>query len=495
MKEEVDPIDEMIKEAAAETSEEMMEKYFSGEEFTTEELHKALKQGIKDGSVTPVLCGSASLKIGVLGLLDAILEYFPSADETGCEMAILNKEDGTQEQLLLDNSQNELAALVFKTISDPYVGKLSLFRVYAGEMQADSTVYNTTQNISEKIGKLYVMCGKKQTEVKTIGRGDIGVTAKLVKTLSGDTLSSPKKHVLLNGIAYPKPHLSLALYAAKKGEEEKINAGLNKIHEEDNTFVLDTNPETHEQIISGIGEQQLDVVLSKLKQRYGVDAVVKEPIIPYRETIRKKVTAEGKHKKQSGGHGQFGHVIIEFEPGETEELTFEEKIFGGSVPKNYFPAVEKGLQEACVHGVLAGYKMVNLKATLTDGSYHPVDSSEMAFKIAAAQAYKDGLAKASPVLLEPIGSLTVTVPEKLMGDVIGDINKRRGRVLGMNPIGDGMGEVSAEVPMSEMAKYATDLRSMTQGRGSFDYDFVRYEPMADALAQKVIEEAKKAKEA
>lgn len=495
MKDEIESIDEMIKEAAAETSDEMMEKYFAGEDFTKDELHKALKKGIKDGTVIPVLCGSSSLKIGVLGLLDAIVEYFPSPNEMDDELATWKKDDGTEEELEITKEESELSALVFKTISDPYVGKVSIFRVYSGEMASDSVVYNTNKGVSEKIGKLFMMRGKKQIEVKTVGRGDIAATAKLVKTMSGDTLSSMKKHLQLEGVHYPIPNLKLALYAVKKGDEEKISAGLIKIHEEDSTFHVSTNTETHEQIIAGLGEQQLDVVLSKLKQRYGVDAIVKEPIIPYRETIRKKVTAEGKHKKQSGGHGQFGHVFIEFEPGETEELTFEEKIFGGSVPKNYFPAVEKGLQEACEHGVLAGYKMVNLKATLVDGSYHPVDSSEMAFKIAATQAYKEGLLNASPVLLEPIGSLSVTVPEKMMGDVIGDVNKRRGRVLGMNPIGDGIGEVSAEVPMAEMAKYATDLRSMTQGRGRFSFDFARYEPIADSIAQKVIEDAKKRKEA
>jgi len=495
MEDEVEPIIEMIKEAAAETSDELMEKYFAGEEFTKEEMHTALKAGIKDGSVLPVFCGSSSLKIGVLDLLDAIIEYFPSPDEVDDEDAVLKKEDGTEENVKISKNGSEPVALVFKTVSDPYVGKLSFFRVYAGTILADSTLYNPNRNCIEKIGKLFMVRGKKQIEVKSVSRGDIGATTKLLKTMSGDTLCSVKKNIVLGGVSYPIPNLNLALYAVKKGDEEKINAGLIKIHEEDSTFTIHNNTETHEQIISGIGEQQMDVVLSKLKLRYGVEAVLKEPIIPYRETIRKKVKAEGKHKKQSGGHGQFGHVFIEFEPGENEALTFEEKIFGGVVPKNYFPAVEKGLLESCEHGVLAGYPVVNLKASLVDGSYHPVDSSEMAFKIAASAAYKEGLSKASPALLEPIGVLTVRVPESMMGDVIGDVNKRRGRILGMNPTDDGTGEVSAEVPMSEMAKYATDLRSMTQGRGRFDFHFSRYESVADSVATGIIEEAKKRHEA
>ena len=495
MKDEVEPIVDMIKEAAAETSDELMEKYFAGEEFTKEEMHIALKAGIKDGSVLPVFCGSSSLKIGVLSLLDAIVEYFPSPDEVDDEIAILKKEDGSEEEVELSKNESEPVALVFKTVSDPYVGKLSFFRVYAGTVLADSMVYNINRNCSEKIGKLYMMRGKKQIEVKSISRGDIGATTKLLKTMSGDTLCSPKKHVMLSGVSYPIPNLNLALYAVKKGDEEKISAGLFKIHEEDPTFVIHNNTETHEQIISGIGEQQLDVVLSKLKLRYGVEAVLKEPIVPYRETIRKKVRAEGKHKKQSGGHGQYGHVFIEFEPGDNETLTFEEKIVGGVVPKNYFPAVEKGILESCEHGVLAGYPVVYLKASLVDGSYHPVDSSEMAFKVAASLAYKDGLSKATPVLLEPIGALVVRVPESMMGDVIGDINKRRGRIIGMNPMEDGKEEVSAEVPMSEMVKYATNLRSMTQGRGRFDLNFARYEAVADNVATEIIEEAKKRHEA
>ena len=448
---------------------------------------------MKTGDILPVLCGSAQLKIGVLDLLDSIVKYFPSPDEMPAEEAILTTDSG-EDSVSVSSDENELCALVFKTISDPYVGKISIFRVYSGSMTPDTVVYNSSKNCNEKIGKLFFLRGKKQVEAKEICAGDIGATAKLLNTVTGDTLCGPKKHFQLERVTYPNPTLSFAVYAKKKGEEEKINSGLQKINEEDPSFRLETNVETHEQLITGLGEQHLDIVLSKLRGRYGVDAEFTEPIVPYRETIRKKVKVEGKHKKQSGGHGQYGHVWIEFEPGDQEGLTFEEKIFGGSVPKNYFPAVEKGLLECCEHGVLAGYPVVNLKATLVDGSYHPVDSSEMAFKVAASLAFKEGLKQASPILLEPIGELKVTVPESMMGDVIGDINKRRGRILGMNPSGDGTGVVEAEVPLSQMFKYATDLRSMTQGRGEFTFEFCRYEPAAETVCTEVIESAKKRRE-
>ncbi len=492
-KAEIAPIRDMILEAVAETDEVLMEKYFNGEEFTQQEISHALREGVETGDILPVLCGSAQLKIGVLDLLDSIVSYFPSPEEMPAEEAILIDEAGNEDSVSLEG-ESELCALVFKTISDPYVGKISIFRVYSGTMTPDSVVYNASKNCNEKIGKLFFLRGKKQLEAKQICAGDIGATAKLMNTVTGDTLCGAKKHFILDRVAYPTPNLSFAVYAKKKGEEEKINSGLQKINEEDPSFRLESNAETHEQLINGLGEQHLDIIMSKLKGRYGVDVEFTEPIVPYRETIRKKVKVEGKHKKQSGGHGQYGHVWIEFEPGDQESLTFEEKIFGGSVPKNYFPAVEKGLLECCEHGVLAGYPVVNLKATLVDGSYHPVDSSEMAFKVAASIAFKEGLKQASPILLEPIGELKVTVPESMMGDVIGDINKRRGRILGMNPSGDGTGVVEAEVPLSQMFKYATDLRSMTQGRGEFTFEFVRYEPAAESVCQDVIEAAKKRRE-
>jgi len=491
MNEQIEPVRQMIIESVAETSEELMEKYFAGEEFTVEEMQNALRTGVIDGSIVPVLCGSAVTNIGVQVLMDSIVEYFPSPDEIGNIEGI---KPGTDDIIQMKPAEDQpLAALVFKTIADPYVGKLSIFKVYSGKITADSTVYNPNTDTNEKIGHLYVLRGKKQIEVDSITAGDIGAVTKLTNTNTGDTLCSASNKIILEGIDFPEPAISLAVTPKAKGDEEKITAGLNRLVEEDPTLKVEMNNETHQMLISGVGEQHLDVVVSKLKSKFGISVELTEPKIPYRETIRKKVKVEGKHKKQSGGHGQYGHVWIEFEPGETEDLIFEEKIFGGAVPKNFFPAVEKGLRESILHGVLAGYPVVNLKATLVDGSYHPVDSSEMAFKIAAALAYKKGLEQASPVLLEPIGHLEVIVPDDYMGDIIGDLNKRRGRILGMNPMEGGLQQVVAEVPMAEMFKYATDLRSMTQARGSFKLTFERYEEAPPQVSQKVIEEAKKDK--
>ena len=491
MNEQIEPVRQMIIESVAETSEELMEKYFAGEEFTVEEMQNALRTGVIDGSIVPVLCGSAVTNIGVQVLMDSIVEYFPSPDEIGNIEGI---KPGTDDIIQMKPAEDQpLAALVFKTIADPYVGKLSIFKVYSGKITADSTVYNPNTDTNEKIGHLYVLRGKKQIEVDSITAGDIGAVTKLTNTNTGDTLCSASNKIILEGIDFPEPAISLAVTPKAKGDEEKITAGLNRLVEEDPTLKVEMNNETHQMLFSGVGEQHLDVVVSKLKSKFGISVELTEPKIPYRETIRKKVKVEGKHKKQSGGHGQYGHVWIEFEPGETEDLIFEEKIFGGAVPKNFFPAVEKGLRESILHGVLAGYPVVNLKATLVDGSYHPVDSSEMAFKIAAALAYKKGLEQASPVLLEPIGHLEVIVPDDYMGDIIGDLNKRRGRILGMNPMEGGLQQVVAEVPMAEMFKYATDLRSMTQARGSFKLTFERYEEAPPQVSQKVIEEAKKDK--
>ncbi|MBZ4645314.1 MAG: elongation factor [Petroclostridium sp.] len=488
MEDRVEPVRQMILESVAESSEELMEKYFVGEEFTVEEIHHALRVGVEEGSIVPVLCGSALTNTGVQVLMDAIVEYFPAPDEMGNIIGTKPGSDDTAERK--PDGKEPLSALVFKTIADPYVGKLSLFRVFSGTLTADSTVYNPNTDTNERIGHLYVLRGKKQIEVDKITAGDIGAVTKLVNTNTGDTLCDPFNPIVLEGIDFPEPVISLAIAPKAKGDEEKISAGLHRLTEEDPTLKIELNTETHQMLISGLGEQHLDIVVSKLKSKFGVSVDLSIPKVPYRETIRKKVKVEGKHKKQSGGHGQYGHVWIEFEPGETEDLIFEEKIFGGAVPKNYFPAVEKGLRESMLHGVLAGYPVVNLKATLVDGSYHPVDSSEMAFKVAASLAYKKGLEQASPVLLEPIAHVEVIVPDDYMGDVIGDLNKRRGRILGMNPQAGGMQQVVAEVPIAEMFKYATDLRSMTQGRGSFTSKFERYEEAPPNVAQKVIEEAK-----
>ncbi len=480
---------EMLSEAVAETSDELMEKFFNGEEFTKKEILGAVKRGIDECSMVPVLFGSALKNIGIKALVDAICEYFPAPNEIKQRNAY---KPGTEEIIeVKTENDSPLSLFVFKTLVDPYVGKLSYFKVMSGTLKPDTVLKNIRKGEDERVSRLFTMCGKKQIEVKSLSAGDIGAVNKLAITKTGDTLCDAKNQVEFEALKFPKPALSLCIVPKEKGDEEKISSGLSKLRHEDPSFTFYNNTETHELIISGMGEQHIDVIISKLKARYGADVTLKEPKVPYRETIKKKVTAEGKHKKQSGGHGQYGHVKIEFEPGLNEGLEFAEQIFGGSVPKNYFPAVEKGLQESIEHGVLAGYPVVNLKATLLDGSYHPVDSSEMAFKMAAHIAYKNGLEQANPVILEPIGKLVVIVPDQYMGDIMGDVNKRRGRILGMNPIGGGLQEVVAEVPMAEMHKYAIDLRSMTQARGSFEFDFERYEEAPNMVAEKIIAEAKK----
>ncbi len=478
-----------LNEAIAETDENLMEKFFGGEEFTNEEIQKGLSAGISDGSIVPVLCGSAYLNLGIQTLMDVIIEYMPSP---AVKPVIKAVKPGTDTVVELKNSANEsMSALVFKTIADPFVGKISIFRVYSGTLKSDSVVYNSAAEKTEKTAQVFMLRGKKQIPVDKLITGDIGAVAKLQYTNTNDTLCDQAKPVMLDEIVFPEPALSLAVEPKAKGDEEKIGTGLNRLQDEDPTFKVELNTETHQTVISGVGEQHLDVIVSKLKAKFGVSVNLVDPKVPYRETIKKKVKVEGKHKKQSGGHGQYGHVWVEFEHGESQDLVFEEKIFGGSVPKQYHPAVEKGLREAIPHGILAGYPVVNLKATLVDGSYHDVDSSEMAFKIAARLAYKKGLPLANPVLLEPISHVEVYIPDAYMGDIIGDLNKRRGRILGMNPQDGGLQEVVAEVPTAEMFKYANDLRSMTQGRGYFKQTFDRYEEAPGNVAQKVIEEAKK----
>ena len=473
MKASYDKYHDALVEAVALTSDELLERYFAGDTITDEEMRAVLKGSVKQGQVVPVYGGFCTGKtFAVRSLMDAMLKYLPSPAEA-------EKADESA----------PLSAVVFKTLADSY-GKISLIRVYGGVLKADSTVYNVNKGENERIGKLYILRGKKQIEVPELRAGDIGAATKLGVTLTGDTLAKQGAEEL-EGVDFPNPVITMAIVPQAKGDEEKISAGLSKLREEDPTFKVKNNKETKELTISGTGELHLDVITSKLKEKFGVGVELKAPKIAYRETIRKTVKVQGRHKKQSGGHGQFGDVWIEFSRHEGTELIFEEQIVGGAVPKNYFPAVEKGLQESIVKGVLAGYPVVGLKAVLVDGSYHPVDSSEMAFKVAASIAYKDGLVQANPVLLEPIGHLEVTMPEDLMGDIIGDINKRRGRILGMNPIGDGLGEVVAEVPEAEMSKYATDLRSMTRARGKFTFAFERYEEVPDAIAQKVIAESAK----
>lgn len=482
-------IKEALNEAIAETNEELMEKFFGGEEFTAEELHKGLTLGIADGSIVPVFCGAALQNLGIQTLMDMIIKYMPSPAGKPVIKAL---KAGTDAEIELKASADgSLSALVFKTIADPFVGKISIFRVYSGTFKSDTTVYNSTAEKNEKTAQVFMLRGKKQLPVDKLIAGDIGAVAKLQYTNTNDTLCDQAKPVELDKIQYPEPALSLAVEPKAKGDEEKISSGLTRLQDEDPTFKVSINTETHQTLISGVGEQHLDVIVSKLKAKFGVSVNLVDPKVPYRETVKKKVKVEGKHKKQSGGHGQYGHVWVEFEHGDVEDLVFEEKIFGGSVPKQYHPAVEKGLREAIPHGVLAGYPVVNLKATLVDGSYHDVDSSEMAFKIAARLAYKKGLPLANPVLLEPISRVEVYIPDSYMGDIIGDLNKRRGRILGMNPQNGGLQQVVADVPSSEMFKYANDLRSMTQGRGSFRQTFDRYEEAPAMVAQKIIDEAKK----
>ena len=470
-----------VNESVAETSEELMEKFFDGQEFTEEEKIQGLKVGVKDLSLVPVFCGCALSGLGTLPLLDAIINLFPSPAESSDVT-----EDGAK---IVADPNGPACAFVYKTLSDQY-GKFSIFKVLSGKLAVDAQLINTRKDTLEKMGHIYKMQGKKSTEVKEIICGDIGAVSKLAETKTGDTLCEAKSLVAAKGIAFTPPCYSMAIAPKIKGQEEKISIGLGRLGEEDLTFKYANNSETRQLVISGAGDIQLDVLCSKLKDKFGVEVALSPARVPYREKIRKKVQVEGKHKKQSGGAGQFGVVIIEFEPGETEELTFEEKVFGGSVPKNFFPAVEKGLRESTQSGVLAGYPLVNLKATLLDGKYHPVDSSELAFKIAAQLAYKEGIPQANPVILEPIGFLTVTIPDTYLGDIMSDLSKRRGSPMGMNLNAEGMQVVEAEAPMGEMSSYAIDLRSMTQGRGSFTIRFERYEEAPAPVQAKIIEEAK-----
>ena len=478
---------EAIKEAVAETSEELLDKFLMGEEFTPEEIVLGVSQGVKDGSICPVFCGDAHNTFAIDQFLNSLTWLAPSAAAKGEEIGV--DLDGEPVEVSV-NANAAAAAIVFKTVADPFIGRLSYVKVVSGKISPDVPVINMRTGAPERISKVLTMTGKKQSDTDYIGAGDIGAIPKLVATKTGDTLCSPLRKVVLDGINYPVSSYSMAIYPAKKGDEDKVAQAVGKLSDEDPTIKLVSNHETHEMVLSGLGEQHLDVVISRLKAKYNVEAQLRKPKIAYRETIRKKVSAQGRYKKQSGGHGQFGDVWIEFEPFETDSLEFAERVVGGAVPKNFFPAVEKGLRDAIKKGVLAGYPTVGIKATLYDGSYHPVDSSEMSFKTAASLAYKNGIPNAMPTLLEPIGSLKATVPDSNMGDVMGEVNKRRGRVMGMSPAGHGVQVVEAEVPMAEMADFATFIRQITQGRGSFEFSFVRYEDCPANVAQKVIEAAK-----
>lgn len=470
-------------EAVASADEELMEKYFEGEELTPEEKIRGLKAGVADGSIIPVFALSGLVETACDLLLDFLAEVCPAPKSEYAADA-----DGEPIELTPDPN-GPLAAVCFKTVADPFIGKLSYFKVISGKITAATPAYNARTGKEERMGKLVSVFGAKQTDISELSAGDIGAVTKLGGFATGDTLCSAAQVVTLDGVHIPSATYAMAVEVAKKGEEEKVASGLSRLCEEDPSLHFGVNNETHQQILSGLGEQHLDVAMARLKSKFGVEATLVQPRVAYRETITMKVSAQGRHKKQSGGHGQFGDVFIEFEPYDTEELVFAERVVGGAVPKNFFPAVEKGLRESMQKGVLAGYPMVGVKATLFDGSYHPVDSSEMSFKTAASLAYKEGIPKAMPVLLEPILTVTATVNDEAMGDVIGDINKRRGRVLGMTPSGDGSQEILAEVPESEMSTFSTAMRQMTQGRGSFTTAFARYDRCPEHIAQKIKAEA------
>ncbi|MBQ8781481.1 MAG: elongation factor G [Oscillospiraceae bacterium] len=469
-------------EAVAETDDELMEKFFEGEPFTQKELVHGIHKGMNEGIITPVVCCSSTTTAGIDMILKEIGLLIPAPSDNKPVMVI----DGEGEPAEISYSKADpLAAYVFKTVADPFVGKMSYIKVISGVLKSNTEYVNAMSGETEKTGKLYSVCGKKQTEVSEAEAGDIVVAVK-INAGTSDTLCDASRKVSVPEIEFPKPCYRMAVSAKSQGDESKIGTGIQRLTEEDKTLYFGLDLFTKEQIISGLGEQHLEVAAAKLKAKFGADIVLKDPKIAYRETIRKKVKVEGKHKKQSGGHGQYGHIWIEFEPCLSDELVFEEKVFGGAVPKNYFPAVEKGIQDCMKKGVLAGCPVTGLKAILVDGSYHPVDSSEMAFKTAASIAFKEGLKQAEPTILEPIGKLLVTAPDDNTGDIMGDLNKRRGRVIGMNPAGKGMTEIEAEVPMREMQSFTMQLRQITRGRGVFSLEHLRYEQLPGNLVSEVI---------
>ncbi len=465
---------EMLIEAIVEADDELMMKYLEGEELTPEELKEGLKKGVATNKVVPVLCGSAIKNSAVINLMNFLVKYCPPPE---------------------DKSTEPFSGLVFKTLADPYVGRMNFIRVYTGALKSDSVQFNSTREKAEKVGQVLYLRGKTSVPTTDVPSGDIAVLVKLQETGTGDTLCDKDNPVELEGISFPVPTLSVAISPKSKGDEDKLSSAMARLLEEDPTVRVEKNVETKESLLTGMGEMHLDILMERLKRKYGVDVVMSSPKIPYRETIRNEVKIEGKHKKQTGGHGQFGHVWLRLEPLLNEPFVFDEELFGGSVPKQYVPAVEKGVREAMEDGILAGYPVTGVKAVLYDGSYHPVDSSEMAFKIAGSMAFKKGAAQAKPVLLEPILEVEVIVPESYMGDIIGDFNTKRGRILGMEPSENKKTKVKALVPMSEMSRYAIDLKSMTQGRGSFSAAFSSYEEVPLRLAEEVIKKAKAAQEA
>ncbi|KFD42201.1 elongation factor G [Peptococcaceae bacterium SCADC1_2_3] len=463
---------EKLVEAAVETDDELMLKYLEGEELSNEEIFLGLKKGIAQAKVVPVLCGAATKNMGVTNLMDILANYYPAPAPA---------------------NNAPFSALVFKTLADPYVGKMNFIRVYKGTLKNDMLVYNSTKEKTEKIGQILYVRGKNSVPTPEVPAGDIAVLVKLQHTTTADTLCEKDKGEKLEGITFPKPALSVAISPKSKGDEDKLGNALSRLLEEDLTVQIEKNLETKENILTGMGELHLEIILERLKRKYGVDVSMEPPKIPYRETIRKTVTMEGKYKKQTGGHGQYGHVWLRLEPSAEGEFEFTEEIFGGAVPRQYIPGAEKGVRESLAEGVLVGYPVTGLKVILYDGSYHPVDSSEMAFKIAAAMAFKKGVQNAAPALLEPIMYVEVTVPENFMGDVISDLNTKRGRVLGMESTGNKT-VVKATAPLAELTHYAIDLKSMTQGRGSFEMKFNSYEEVPARLAEEIIKKAKEKKD-
>jgi elongation factor G len=481
---------EKLIEAAVESDDELINKYLEGESITNEEVIAAIKKSTVAGKLVPVFVGSALQGIGVQQVLNGICCYLPSPEEKDAFVA-KNVSTGNQEEIKPD-LEAPLSSLVFKTTADPYVGKLSYFRVYSGVISSNSQVWNANRNSIERIGQLFTMLGKNQQQVPQIGAGDIGVVAKLGLTTTGDTLCAREHSVIFEGIEFPQANFSMAIQPQTKTDLDKMSTALPKICEEDPCLRIRREVDTNEFIISGVGDSHLEIARERIRRKFGVEVKLDLPKIPYKETITLSTRAEYKHKKQSGGHGQYGHVFLELEPlPRGGGFEFNKKIFGGAIPQNYIPSVEKGVNEAKGEGVLAGYPVTDAKATLYDGSFHSVDSSDIAFKIAGAQAFKKGLSQGQPVLLEPIMKLKITVPEAYTGDITSDLNTKRGRVLGMNP-GDGINVIDAQAPYAELLRYATDLRSMTQGRGDFVMEFDHYEEVPAHLSQKIIADTKKA---
>ncbi|MDC7302521.1 elongation factor G [Agathobacter ruminis] len=478
---------EALLEAVAETSEEFMDRYFNGDEFSDDEIRSALRLNVLDGSIVPVLMGSNTLARGMYTLMADIVKYFPSPEKVEC--AGIDTKTNEVFEANYDFSKPK-SAYVFKTIVDPFIGKYSLIKVNSGVIKTDDVLYNYHRDTEEKLGHIYVMCGGKAEEVSELHAGDIGALQKLSKTLTTDTLSTKARPVAYLRTNLSKPYVSMRYKAVNKGDEDKISQAIQKMMMEDLTLRHENDSENGQTLLYGMGDQHLDVVKSILLDKYKVDIELKRPKVAFRETIKQKADVEYKYKKQSGGHGQYGHVKMTFEPsGNMEEAyEFDQCVVGGAVPKNFFPAVEKGIAEAVLSGPLAAYPVIGVKAVLYDGSYHPVDSSEMAFKVAAKGAFKDGFMKAKPVLLEPIATLKVVVPDQYTGDIMGDLNKRRGRVMGMNPTDNGAQEIVADIPYIELYGYNTQLRSMTSGSGTFSYEFSRYEQAPPEVADKEIQE-------